>query len=316
MSPRAGATDLTAIVVTYRSRELVAGAIHSIRAASKATSRSVEIIVIDNASPDGSADAVEAEHPDVRLIRNDKNVGFGRANNQAFAVARGTWWLLLNPDARLEGDALSPLLTALAQRPDLAAAGPAISGGGTGAAESAGELPGLRSLAAHFLFLNRLPLARRGGPWAGFQVRAGAGAEAREVGWLSGAAVVLRPEAIRTVGGFDPAIFLYGEDVELGYRLGAAGWRLALIPMAQASHAIGGSQSPRSTRWIDGIEAYLERRGRSRTAIAGSLAIIGAGLAVRWIAAILARKDGAHRARMRSGARHAAARSLRRAAGR
>ena len=308
--------DLSAIVVTYRSRDLIGGALESLAAAAAAAGMSLETIVVDNASSDGTADLVAMDHPEVHLVRNAGNVGFGTANNQAFEIARGRWWLLLNPDARLAPDALPPLVAALAAGADVAAAGPTISGAGSEAAESAGELPGVRSLAAHFLFLNRLPIAPRGGPWQGFQVRVRPGTRIQRVGWLSGAAVLFRPEAIRAVGGFDPSIFMYGEDLELGYQLLAAGWHQELVPAARATHVIGGSQAPTSTRWIDGIEAYLGRRGRSRFAIATALGVMAAGLAVRAVAALGGRQGAAHQARMAAGARHAARRALARLLGR
>lgn len=309
----AGRPEFTGILVSYESRELVPGAIASLRVAAATAGRTLEILVVDNASRDGTADALEAGFPDVRLVRNATNEGFGRANNAAFDLAGGRWWVLLNPDARLAADALAPLLEHLEADPGLAAVGPSIGGAGTEGAESAGMLPSLRSLAGHFLLLNRALGGDRGGPWRGMQIRHRADARPRPVEWLSAAAMIVRPEAIRAVDGFDASIFMYGEDMELGWALIERGWRLAIVPAARADHQIGGSQHPTSTRWIDGIEDFLERRGRSRPAVALALAIIGLGLAIRAVAGAATGATAAHRARMRAGAAHALGGAARRA---
>ena len=306
---------LSAIFVTFHSRALIEAAIASTVAGAEEVGVSLEIVVVDNASGDGTVEAIRSAHPAAIVIANEENVGFGVANNQAFAVASGSRWLLLNPDARLAPGALPALLAAFDDDDRLGAAGPSITGAGTSDAESAGELPGLRSLAGHFLFLNRIIPARVAGPWRGVQLRRRGDRDCLLVGWVSGAAMVLRPDAIRETGGFDPSIFLYGEDMELGYRLAEAGWRLAVVPRAGATHAIGGSQGPGSTRWIDGIEGYLVRRGRSRPAIAAALAMIAAGTGVRWAIGSLLRHNPSHLLRLRASMRHAMARAIGRTVG-
>jgi N-acetylglucosaminyl-diphospho-decaprenol L-rhamnosyltransferase len=299
-----GGPEVSVVIVTYNSRGLVGGAIVSAVEAATTAGLSAEILVVDNASVDGTADVVGAEHPDVVLIRNDRNVGYGAANNLAFSRAHGRWWLLLNPDARIGSDSLGRLVESIGADPGLAAVGPSITGAGTGEAESAGELPGLRSFAAHFLFLNRLVPGDRGGPWRGWQLRVRPGNGLRRVGWLSGAAVLLRPEAVRTVGGFDESIFLYAEDVELGYQLDLARWRLAIDAGASASHSIGGSQTPSSARWIIGVEDYLIRRRRTSLARRACLLVIAVGLGTRALAASArpGRAGPGHATRMRAGA--------------
>jgi GT2 family glycosyltransferase len=126
-------------------------------------------------------------------------------------------------------------------------------------------LPGTASAIGHFLFLNRLLPGDRGGAWRGFQLTRRPGLGPRRVEWASAAALLLRPAAIRQVGGFDPTIFMYGEDVELGERLARAGWQMWLVPAAHAWHTIASSQSGVSTRWIDSLhDAMARRSGRIR----------------------------------------------------
>ena len=306
-----GRPDVSVVIVTFNSRDLVGAAIESAGEAARADGLAAETIVVDNLSTDGTADVVASAHPEVVLIRNDRNDGYGAGNNVAFRRATGRWWLLLNPDARVDPGTLRLLVAALAGHPGLAAVGPSITGAGTGEAESAGELPGLRSLTAHFLFLNRLLPGDRGGAWRGWQLRAGRTPGLRSAGWLSGAVLLLRPEAIQAVGGFDESIFLYGEDVELGYQLERRGWRLAVEGRATATHAIGGSQGPASARWIGGIDAYLVRRGRSGLARRACMLVIALGLGIRAVASALGRgADRSHRIRLRAGAMEAARRAV------
>lgn len=305
--------DVTVICVTYRSGDLAPKALRSALGACVAAGLRSELIVVDNASDDGTADAVAAAVPEVAIIRNTANVGFGSANNQAFEVARGQWWLLLNPDASLEPDAVARLTHAMSADPRLAVAGPSVGGGGMGGAESAGMLPGIRSLAGHFLFINRLLPKRGWVSWRGFQVRPWAGPDHQEVEWVSAAAVLLRPEAVKAVGGFDPSIFLYGEDLDLCARLLDAGWRVRLVPAAHATHAIGGSQDPGSTRWLDGLDLFLRRRGAARWRRTACFLIIAAGLAIRalpWRGTVAKGARAINAARMRSGAWRALAIAL------
>jgi hypothetical protein len=311
-TPAAG-IGLTVICVTYQSRGHVVDCLVSAVRSADAAGVSTELIVVDNASTDGSADAAHAAFPGATIVRNAENRGFGAANNQAFAVAEGEAWLLLNPDARLDEGALASLLVTLAADPRLAALGPSISGAGVGGAESAGMLPGIRSLAGHFLFINRLLPADRGGPWRGWMVRPIRKARVRAVEWVSGAVMLLRPEAIRQVGGFDESFFLYGEDTDLCARLTDRGWRIGLIPAARATHAIGASQVPASTRWVDGLDAFLRKRGRGPVARAACFLCMAVGLAVRgMIPPRGAPAQGPDARRMRAAAGRALALAIRR----
>jgi GT2 family glycosyltransferase len=112
--------------------------------------------------------------------------------------------------------------------------------------------------------------------------------------------MLLRPEAINQVGGFDEAFFLYGEDTDLCARLLDRGWHVALAPTATAWHAIGASQAPGSTRWVDGLDAYLRRRGRTRLARTACFLFMAMGMAIRGLSPRAWR--GADGRRMRSAA--------------
>lgn len=299
---------VSVITVTYQSAEEVGEALASAQAAARRANAELEVVAVDNASSDGSAAAVAALLPGSVVIRNTSNVGFGRANNQAFDSASGEAWLLLNPDARLEPDALDQLLVFLGGHPKAAAVAPSIAGGGAqdrsfgpGGAESAGMRPGIASAIGHFLALNRFLPRDRGGSFRGFQLTRRPGLGPRRVEWASAAVLLLRPDAIRGVGGFDPSIFMYGEDVDLGDRLCRAGWEMWLVPSARAWHRIAGSsQSGLSTQWVDSVHDLMVRR-HGRLRVASFDLIVAIGLLARSVAA-LGKGAGVrlHRRRMRA----------------
>ena len=298
---------VSVITVTYQSAAEIGDAIASAQVAAQRADVDAEFVVVDNASTDGSAGVVEAACHGARVIRNAANVGFGAANNQAFDVATGDAWLLLNPDATLEPDALRLLLEFYDDHPQAAGVAPAIAGGGArdrsferGGAESAGMLPGMAAVIGHFLLVNRLLPGDRGGAWRGFQLTRRPQLGPRRVDWASGAVVLLRPAAVRQVGGFDPAIFMYGEDVELSERLARSGWQMWLLPAAHAWHKIASSQSGVSTRWVDSLHQGMARRsGRIRLIIFD--VVLGGSLLARAAASQGRRPETRlHRRRMRA----------------
>lgn len=308
MSSRSARVARPAVVsivcVSHQSRSYILGALASAQTSAQASGLDFEAIVVDNASTDGTADLVRAACPWVRLICNPVNVGFGRANNQAFELATGSILVLLNPDATLDPDAVAQLVTFLQQEPRAAAVAPSLRG--PGSSESAGMLPGLRSIAGHFLLLNRLLPEDRGGAWRGLLLRRTPETGPRRVEWVSGAAMALDATAVRAVGGFDPGIFLYAEDLDLCERFAAAERSVWLLPSATGSHLTAGSQGRHSTGWVDGVHGYYRARsGRARLALFDF--IMAGGLAVRGVGTGRgrSREELIHRRNMRAGARRA-----------
>lgn len=292
--------DLSIISVTFNSRDQILAALQSASAAASEVSLSHELIVVDNASTDGTPEFIGRSLPAAILLHSVRNVGFGAANNLAFERATGDRWLLLNPDARIDAACLRRLWATLAARRDVAAVSPSTAGR-LARVEDGGMLPGLRSIAGHFLFINRFLPAGYRGPWRGLFVQRG-GSQVREVEWIGAAIMLARPEALRAVGGFDPSIFLYGEDIDLGSRLGKAGWRLLLDPSARATHAIAGSQGGLSAGWIDGtLVVYGRTASRWRQLFAAAMMSLGLGIRVL----TTDRSDPLHRRRMRIAARRA-----------
>ena len=232
--------EVTAILVNFNAGGELALALQSIR--EDCAEIAWEAIVVDNASTDDSAAVVETI-PQATLVRNVTNVGFGRAVNQAVALARSPLLLLINPDCRLTAGAVSKLRSVFDAEPSCAVAGPRIldpDGAVQGSARGDPDmLTGLfgRTGALRVL-LPFLPVARRN-VVAEDAVRTGASSIV--VDWLSGACMLVRREAFLAAGGFDERFFLYWEDADLCRRLRNRGLHIRYVPDATAVHKVGQS---------------------------------------------------------------------------
>lgn len=248
-SRSSGSTLLSVIMVTYNSADYVAASLQAAQKAAACAQLAMEIVVIDNASTDGSAQVVRRRFPNARVISNSENVGFAAANNQAFELVRGDLVLLVNPDALVEEDALAPLVDFLRRRPRAGAVAPTLEHPWARGPEGCGMNPGIRSMVGHYFFLNRVLPADRGGPWRGVMLQRRPHLGPRRVDWLAGAVMLVRREAVRDANGFDTRFFLYSEDVDFGERLRRAGWELWIVPDSRARHV--GAQGRVSARWVD-----------------------------------------------------------------
>jgi GT2 family glycosyltransferase len=207
----------------------------------------LEVIVVDNASCDGSAEMVQASFPQVRLVVNRENVGFGAANNQAISIAQGTYVLLLNSDTIVWPGAIEQMLHELETVPALAAVGPRLMGGDGKWQRSAFRFP-----TPWVLLLEQFNLARFR-PVARGRDHTHTSDKSRSVDWLIGACLLVRRAALVPLGAFDTRFFMYGEDIDLCYRLRSAGWDIRLVPDATIMHL--GGMSTRRDRLRMAIQA-------------------------------------------------------------
>jgi hypothetical protein len=249
--------DLTAIIVNFNAGDDLRRALQSI--ADEMRGADWEVIVVDNASVDGSASIADEFAPQASLVRNAVNVGFARGVNQGLAAARAPLVLIMNPDCRLEPGALGGLRAALDAHAAWAIAGPRIldpDGAVQGSARGDPDmLTGLfgRSTVLRRLFpglavskrnvVDDVPGARSPKP------------EARIVDWVSGACMLARRDVLARVGGFDERYFMYWEDADLCRRLRARGYAILYVPHATAVHRVG--QSSRTARTAS-IRAFHE----------------------------------------------------------
>jgi N-acetylglucosaminyl-diphospho-decaprenol L-rhamnosyltransferase len=231
---------VSAVVVSFNTRAHLLRCLESLPAAALP----LETVVVDNASADGSADAVAARFPAVRLLRNAENVGFGRASNQGIALARAPYVLLLNSDAEVRPGAVEAMAALLDRRPRVGAVGPRTVGADGTVQVSFG--PPLTPLGEWRQ--RRLVRGVRGRD-PGALARAGAlAAVEHEPAWLSASCLMARREALAEVGGFDEAFFLYEEDVDLCRRLAQTGWGLVFTPTAEVVHHLGRSMEQAAER--------------------------------------------------------------------
>ena len=226
--------DLSVVVVNYNAGDYLGRCLGSI--ASSAGDVTLETLVVDNASRDGSADRVAAEHPGVRVIRNDVNRGFAAAANQGIAATDAPFVLLLNPDAEVSAGTLGALVKVARERASAGAIGPLVRNPDGSLQPSARKVPGLGEALGHAFLGPFFP----GNRWTRAYTMAGWDrASERDVEWISGSAMLLRREAIERTGGFDEGYFMYVEDVDLCARLRASGWRVLFSPEVEVVHRIG-----------------------------------------------------------------------------
>jgi N-acetylglucosaminyl-diphospho-decaprenol L-rhamnosyltransferase len=223
--------ESSVLIVSYNTRVRTLACIHSVSTQSAGVD--VEIIVIDNASRDGSADAIATSHPGVTLIRSSENLGFARAVNLGLQRATGRTIFLLNPDAIIESGTLRKLIDVLESEPRLGAVGPMVvsESGDPDPHCASAEITLARRLAWHF----RLPKM-------GARLHLGATCGqhgARETEGLSGAALALRRTTLDEIGPMDERFFLYFEDADWVLRIRRAGYRIACVTEARVVHAQG-----------------------------------------------------------------------------
>lgn len=226
---------LEIVIVSWNARRDLERCLGSLHGAPPAIPH--DIVVVDNASTDGSAEMVAQAFPGVRLLRSPENLGFAGGNNLALRQAAADLLLLLNPDTIVPPGAIDRLVGRLLADPGAAAAGPRLVDGNGDPELSFGRLPTPFTEARRKL-LSRL-YARRLKPAAAL-VRWMTGAE-RRVGWVSGACLLVRRGAAEAVGFLDERYRLYWEDVDFCAALRARGWTILFTPSAEITHLRGRS---------------------------------------------------------------------------
>lgn len=221
---------ITAIVVSYESGSYLERCLGSLESLAE---EGHEIVVVDNASSDGSAELAREGFPFCRVMALDRNIGFGAANNLAAREASGDCLLLVNPDAWLEEGCVKALAAVLQSSPRLGMVAPTLRYPNGDRQFSWNPTRGVVGESVQ-RFRNRFEKrAWAHGPCARLLRALG------DPGWLSASCALVRRQAWDAVGGFDEDFFLYFEDVDLGARLAAAGWDLAEIRDATAFHEKG-----------------------------------------------------------------------------
>ncbi len=246
------AHQLSVIVVNYNVREFLDHALTSLQKAMRGIRG--EIIVVDNASDDGSVEMVRKRYPGVQLIASDSNLGFAKANNRALKRSRGKYLLLINPDTVVQEDTLRVMINFFEEHPEVGLAGCKIlNPDGTFQLACRRSFPtpwvaftkifGLSTLFPQSRFFGRYNLTYLD-PNRTYEVDA-----------VSGSFMVLRRSVYEQVGGLDEDFFMYGEDLDWCYRIQRAGWKIYYVPATQIIHYKGESTKRSS---IDEIKMFYE----------------------------------------------------------
>jgi N-acetylglucosaminyl-diphospho-decaprenol L-rhamnosyltransferase len=227
-----GGPDVSVVIVSYNDRDDVGRCLDSLFRETRGVRQ--EVFVVDNASADGTPAQVSGRFPEVRVIVNPDNQGFARANNVALRLARGRYMMLLNPDTRLENDAIRLMVAFLDDHPRVWACGPTLLNADGTLQHSLRRFPSVINQLCEAVFLHRLmPRAT----WAGEVLQDDRlYADTRTVDWLSGAALLVRAEAVEQIGLLDEGYFMYSEETDWCRRAARAGWVTSFVPQARITH--------------------------------------------------------------------------------
>ncbi len=290
---------LTVIVVSYNTRDLTLAALRTLFVETRDTA--MHVVVFDNASADGSADAVAAEFPQVELIRSDENVGFARANNIVAERARTEWLLLLNPDTEVHEHAIDRLMDFAHEHPEAG-----IYGGRTVFPDGSLNIAscwmritpwslfcmafGLTALAPNSAVFNPEAI----GGWKRDSVRA--------VDIVVGCLFLIRRDLWNDLGGFDLRYFMYGEESDLCLRAARKGYQPMITPEAEIMHIVGAA-----SKTLGGKLVLLAKARTTLIRDHWPRALVPLGLVLMWIWAGL--RAAAFRLLSLSGLRRAHARA-------
>jgi N-acetylglucosaminyl-diphospho-decaprenol L-rhamnosyltransferase len=294
--------ELAVVTVTYSPGDSLTAFLDSLRTA---TTRDYTVVLADNGSVDGAPERAAAERDGVELLRIGENIGYGSGANRGVAELGPEvgWVVVANPDLVWGPGSLDELLAAAARTPRAGALGPLIRDSDGAVYPSARLLPSLGRGAGHAVFGTIWP----GNPWTRVYRQSEGSVEERDAGWLSGSCLLLRRAAFDSVAGFDSRYFMYFEDVDLGERLGRAGWQNVYVPGAAVVHT-GGHATSRNPSLMArehhrSAWRYLSRRYAGARYLPVRL-VLRAGLAARSLLARRMRRVAEGAAPQRRGGPH------------
>lgn len=275
------APAVAVVVVSWNTRELLGRCLESLDGEVQAGR--ARVVVVDNASGDGSPELVRERFPWAELIASPENLGFGRAVNLgARELGHDAAWIApANADVALEPGALAALLAAGDADPGAGILAPRLIRPDGSTQQSLHQFPTVGFTAAFN--------AGRGGRdrrWAAENCLDGAWDPdlGRRVPWAEGAFLLVRRGAWEAVGGFDEGRFMYAEDLDLGWRAARAGWATRYVPQARVHHELSAATTQawgeeRTLRWVRETYRWIaQRRGRAAAAAVGALNLAGAGV--------------------------------------
>jgi len=241
---------VSVIIVSWNARDYLRKCLASL--SSNVCQFPMEIIVVDNASSDGSPDYVESEYPNVRLIRNAENMGFAKANNIGVSISSGDYLCFVNSDVEVLPDCITRLVNYCEEQPEAGMVGPLIIGGDGQLQRSCRGFPSVWNMFCRALALDRI--FRNCKLFTGYSLGYWPQNSLRSVDILTGCFWLVRRQAMEQVGLLDESFFIYGEDMDWCKRFWIKGWQVVFVPSAKAIHYGGASSSNAPVRF------YIERQ--------------------------------------------------------
>jgi GT2 family glycosyltransferase len=237
---------VSVVIVSWNAKRLLAECLESLRVG--VYDGPIEIVVVDNASSDDSAEMVRAGFPEVTLICNDANLGFARANNLGIALCKGDYIALVNSDVHVLRECITRLVSYCEQHPQAGLVGPFIIGGDGKQQVSCRGEPTLWNMLCRALALDGV--FRHSGWFNGYYLGGWDHQSTASVDILSGCFWLARRRALEEVGLLDETFFIYGEDMDWCKRFNAAQWGVVFVPEARAIHYGGGSSANAPVRFF------------------------------------------------------------------
>jgi len=228
--------ELTISIVTYNSLDFLKDCLKSIF--KNPPSSKYRVVVVDNASEDGTAEFLKKNYPEVSLIKNSENIGFAAANNKAIKESYSEYIVLLNSDCEVYEKSLDKMVEFMEENPEVGIAGPKIINSDGSIQLSCRRFPSLLNAAAHTLLGDIFP----DNPFSKKYKLAGIRRDRPlKVDWVSGSCMIIRKEALNDTGLLDERYFMYVEDVDICYRMYQKNWSVFYFPDAVVMHHIAGS---------------------------------------------------------------------------
>lgn len=274
--------DVAIIIVSWNVRDYLVKCLRSVYAELARAQLSGEVWVVDNASTDGTVALIEDLFPQVHLLANENNVGFGAANNQGMRAAarrQPRYYFLLNPDTVLQQNSLPELVRCLDERPGGGMAGARLVYGDGRFQHSGFSFPGITQLLFDlFPMPARLYESRFNGRYARSHYQRNG--KPFSIDHPLGATMLVRAEVAEATKGFDESYHMYCEEIDWSWRVQSAGWKIYVVPKAEIVHYGGGStrQIPAQSiinLWRSRAQLYQQHHGRFKLALARKLVIMG-----------------------------------------
>jgi GT2 family glycosyltransferase len=249
--PQARRNAISVVIVVWNAKKYVLDCLESL--SRHCAGLDLEVIIVDNASTDGTPELVERRFPDFKLIRNSENLGFAKANNIGIQASSGEYICLVNSDVKFTGDCISPMMRYLIANPDVSMLGPKMLAANGEVRRSTMRFPTVWNQFCRSLGLD---LAVKGSHIFGGLLMADFDHQStRPVEVLAGWFLMVRRSAVQRVGLLDPQFFIYGEDVDWCYRFRQAGEQVLFFADGEAIHYGGASSSHAPLRFY--LEQYF-----------------------------------------------------------